>query len=297
MRNFIFDEFAKLFTIGEEIGPVELTAPNTFKIALLNDKFLEKYDKTCIYRFNELQLATDEHEKFEVTDKNESYEPGGEYVLFHRMSTEKNASDPVGAETSFMYTVNSVIWTDTRISGASCAVIYREKDGLLISCHDFNKTINTNGDDIKLDWTNVPTIVIRNQSEEDLYEVNQELDIVSTDPVASRTLTYMFKDLGVIFTDDLGDTTDVYPKVIPTILPEDEFVGAGPFDENTTYYIKEIIDDETVYVKVENPVEEDIDSYFIKQSYTDDWLNSMTYMTSMKPDKVNEIFDEILSED
>lgn len=239
MLNIIYNKFAKLFIDRENDDPIDLTTPNTYKMALFNDSY--EVDVDCIDSFYDLQLTN----RFEVQDSNESYEEGGKYVTFTSMDRDNEA------DTTLKYTIGLVRWKNTKISNAKYAIIYREDDGLLISCHDFNRVISTDDEDISLDWKDVPTLIITSQAEDDIYEVDQDLNLISLNGVANRTLSNVFKDLGVIFTDDLGDDEDAYPKEIPSVLPEDR---------------------------------------------TEDWLNSMSYMTTLKNEDVNNIFDEIMSE-
>jgi len=287
MLNIIYNKFTEQFIKGlneiDNYEPIDLELPNTYKIALLNTQYAP--NASDLYSFYDLKNSG-----CEVTDLNESYEEGGAYITFTKLG-KKDETD-----TSLKYSAGTVKWTDTKMSNVYCAVIYREDDGLLISCHTFDKIYNTDGDDIKIDWRDIPTLVIKNMAEDEIYNIDYSLDITSNNAVANITITNMFKDLGVVFTDDIGgDESDYpYPKELPNILPEDEYEKAsGDFDPEQTYYKQE----GNYYVIVSEPKEEEFDQYYILyKSYSTDWANSLTYVTSLKDEDVRDIFNEILEE-
>lgn len=289
MQNVIYNKFTELFIKGlNEIGgyePIDLDQTDTYKIAILNSLYEPKADD--IYSFYDLKNSG-----YEVTDLNESYEEGGSYITFTRLGKNKES------DTTIKYSAGTTRWTNTKISSACSAIIYREDDGLLISCHMFDDVFSTDGDDILLDWKDIPTLIIKNMAEDDIVTVDHNISVVSDNPVASRTLANLFKDLGVVFTDDLGGSEEdyPYPKEVPNILPEDEYVKApSPFDPEQTYYIES---SDGTYIRVEEPIEEDLEQYYIfYKSYSDDWANSLTYVTTLKSTNIDDIFSEVVEED
>lgn len=286
MLNIVYNKFTEYFIKGynniNNYEPINLEETDTYKIALLNSGYVP--NSNDIWSFSDLQNTG-----YEVTDSNDSYETGGDYITFTDLG-KNNESD-----TTLKYSAGTVRWTDTCISDACSAIIYRESDGLLISCHTFDRAYNTDGDDIVIDWKDIPTLIIKNMSEDDIYTMDYSLNIISNNAVANRTITNIFKDLGVVFTDDLGDESSPYPKEIPAILPEDEYEKAtGEFDPEGTYYKLE----NNTYVLVSEPIEEEFDNYYVfLKSYSDDWANSLTYVTTLKNQDVDNIFNEILEEE
>lgn len=288
MQNVIYNKFTELFIKGlNEIGgyePIDLEQTDTYKIALLNSLYSPKSED--IYSFYDLQSSG-----YEVTDLYESYEEGGNYIVFTNLG-KNNESD-----NSLRYSAGTTKWTNTKISNARSAVIYREEDGLLISCHLFEEVYNTDGNDISLDWKDIPTLVIKNIAEDDIYNVDYNISVVSDNPVAGRTLANLFKDLGVVFTDDLGGSEEdyPYPKEIPSVLPGDEYEQAtGEFDPEQTYYRQ----DGDSYILVTEPIPEEFSEYFvISRSYSADWANSLTYVTTLKSTDIDNIFSEVVEED
>lgn len=280
INNIIYNNFVRLFIKYRHTAPMDLTAEKTYKIALFTSVYTP--DEEEYNTFYDLQLNG-----YEVEDENESYEAGGSYIKF-------TSVDPTEVDgNKVIYSAGNVTWTDTEIQDACYAIIYRESDGLLISCHDFGHSITTDHDDIVIDWENVPTIVFSAESEDEEKQIDSDLNLISDFALENRVITLTFKNLGVIFTDDLGKD-DPYPKEIPNILPI-EYLKAETFVEGGEYYY---LNNKGEYKRVQEPVEENLDDYYVKSvQKQEDILNSMSYVTMMPETMVDNIFDDVVGED
>lgn len=278
MNNIIYNNFKKEFIENRHTNPIDLTLPHKYCVALFNSLYKPESEEGNT--FYDLQNKG----RYEVEDLFEIYEPGGKEITFRLCESENN--------NQISYTANNVYWEDTKIFDARYAIIYIKDTGMLISCHDLGQSVSTDDENLLINWgdASVLTFTIDPEKEE---IIDNNLSTKSENALQNKTVTDAFKNLGVIFTDDLNDAMDdPYRKDIPSILPEN-YVKADTFEEGQEYYIN--IDLEYIYVP--HPVAEEIGKYYTKH-YTEkeNFLNTISYITTLKKNDIDTAFNEVIGE-
>ena len=208
-NNFIYSNFIKAFLKNRATNPINLEEAKTYKMAIFNSKYTP--DEDTEYTFYNLQ---DHEDEYEVVDLNDSYEAGGSYIKFTDMDKDQYGRRDESA-IAWRYNISDVSWKNVDIADATYAITYRESDGLLISCHEF-KSLNIKNGNFNITWISSPAITIASDTPKGSITVDSNFDLSSNNPLENKSITDMFKNLGVVFTNSEGE-----PEDVPIVYPED----------------------------------------------------------------------------
>ena len=189
MTNIIYDAFLNEFFKGT--GSIDLTIPNTLKIALLKPSYVPVANGEITYY--QLSLADKEcKDCYDIYDDNPSkgYKKGGKPITLKKRDTL-----PEETGKSSFYCDESIYWSSVSLYGENAvgsALIYRVSDGLPICCFAFDipKEVGneTSQDNLELRWDFIDIMSIQTDTPI-IKGLDSELDENSENPVQNSTIT------------------------------------------------------------------------------------------------------------
>lgn len=191
MTNIIYDVFLNKFFEGAD--KIDLTIPNTLKIALLKSSYVPVANGKITY----YQLSSADKECkdcYDIYDDNPSkgYKKGGKSITLKKRERELDTEET--GKTSF-YCDESVYWSSVSLYGENAvgsALIYRVSDGLPICCFKFDipKEVGneTSQDNLELRWDYIDIMSIQTDTPI-IKGLDSELDENSENPVQNSTIT------------------------------------------------------------------------------------------------------------
>lgn len=205
MTNIIYNKFLEKFFEKT----IDLELPNTLKIALFKTSYIPNVDGIMTY--DELSSVGKEcKDCYELYDDNPSkgYKKGGSYITLIKRRDEEAESGK-----SSYYCNESIYWHNISLyddNAIGSAVIYRESDGLLICCFQFDipKEVGQDGegeDDLELTWEGIDIMSIQTYTP---IVIDSELSTTSSNPVQNSTITNTIYDTVSDITGDLNDKVD-----------------------------------------------------------------------------------------
>lgn len=222
MANVVFNKFTKEVMKDN----INLSLPDTYKIAIL-----KSYPKNIApaaedeYSFTDL-LGHECVDSEEYRDEDEGYHSGGKYTLLNKIDT--NRSDDI-----LEYTCTGVTWNNVTLEDdneVKYAIIYRESDGLLLSCYTFDNPISVYNDTLRLSWFDIPVISFWIHPTYDTpLGYDDSFDSTSNNALMNRVVTGGFKRYGVVINgeespapplEDMDTLTSITPEYINSLFED-----------------------------------------------------------------------------
>ena len=167
--NFIYSKFLEKLMLQDVFLLPGAQPADEFKVALINKNYTPSQQDTKKYAdLVDLGYECIDPNAEAYASENKGYQPGGAEVIFKLMSSD----------TVYTYlTCNNVAWTKSTIT-PRYAVIYRVKDGLLISCFDFGKDQVVENGRFAINWNGDAVLTIQTDLYYEQPDVNEIADIV-----------------------------------------------------------------------------------------------------------------------
>jgi len=178
MTNIIYNFFLQKYFSQD----VDLEK-DSYKLALFKESYTPNINKAETYgALSGAGLECEDDDPLVSDNPNKGYKKGGISVTFSLLESSTDIYK--------RYSCGDVVFNDyLSLSGdntAYYAIIYRESDGLLVSCFPFDKPITLNKEGLTLSWADVVTI----QISADLgITIDTSLDINSGNPVQNKVIT------------------------------------------------------------------------------------------------------------
>lgn len=178
MTNIIYNFFLqKYFSQDADLEK------DSYKLALFKGDYTPNINKIETYgALSGAGLECEDDDPLVSDNPNKGYKKGGIPVTFSLLESSTDIYKK--------YSCGDVVFNDyLSLSGdntAYYAIIYRESDGLLVSCFPFDRPITLNKEGLTLSWADVVTI----QISADLgITIDTNLDINSGNPVQNKVIT------------------------------------------------------------------------------------------------------------
>lgn len=228
MTNIIYNFFLQKY-FSQDVNLED----GSYKLALFKGTYTPSINGVITY--NALSLAGFECEDDDpmVSDNpNKGYKKGGVPVTFTRMESSTDIYKK--------YSCGDVVFNDyLSLSGdntAYYAIIYRESDGLLVSCFPFDVPITLNKEGLTLSWANVITIQI---SADMGISIDAYINKDSENPVQNRAIAEALEryagsleKYGIRLNDeDDDDNPDTDDENVDTLSRISESVIDSMFEE------------------------------------------------------------------
>lgn len=167
--NFIYSKFLEKLMLQEIFLLSGAQPADEFKVALINKNYSPSQQDNKKYSdLVELGYECKDPNAEAYASENKGYQPGGKEVIFKLMSSD----------TVYTYlTCNNVSWIKSTIT-PRYAVIYRVKDGTLISCFDFGKDQVVENGRFAINWNGDAVLTIQTDMYYEQPDVNEIADII-----------------------------------------------------------------------------------------------------------------------
>lgn len=166
--NFIYSKFLEKLMLQDVFLLPGAQPADEFKVALINKNYSPSQQDNKKYSdLVDLGYECIDPNAEAYAVENKGYQPGGEEIIFKLMSSD----------TVYTYlTCNNVSWTKATIT-PRYAIIYRVKDGLLISCFDFGKDQVVESGRFAINWNGDAVLTIQTDMYYEQPSVNEIADI------------------------------------------------------------------------------------------------------------------------